>query len=84
MAVLIAKIYKIPYPKVFRQEKERLSIGKEAAKIKIDDFVPSDEKAKAILKESATEEKDKEENKEENKEEIMEEEVKVESTSEKN
>ena len=53
MAVLIAKIYKIPYPKVFRQEKERFSIGKEAAKIKIDDFVPSDEKAKAILKESA-------------------------------
>ena len=52
MAVLIAKIYKIPFPKKFREEKERLELGKEASKIKIADYVPSDEKAKAILKES--------------------------------
>lgn len=28
MSILLAKIYKIPYPKEFRQEKERFSLGK--------------------------------------------------------
>ena len=46
MAVLIAKIYKIPYPTNFRHEKERFALGKEASKIKVEEFVPSDEKAK--------------------------------------
>lgn len=58
MAALIAKIYKIPYPKNFREEKERRLLGKEALKIKIPDFVPSDEKAKQILKETAEEKKE--------------------------
>jgi hypothetical protein len=35
LAVLLAKIYKIPYPKNFRNEKEKLALGKEASKIKI-------------------------------------------------
>lgn len=53
MAVLVAKVYKIPFPKNFREEKERLFLGKEALKITIPDFIPSDEKAKSILKETA-------------------------------
>lgn len=57
MAVLVAKVYKIPFPKNFREEKERMYLGKEAASIKIPDFVPSDEKAKSILKETADEKK---------------------------
>ena len=46
LAVLIAKIYQIDYPKNFRTQQERLQIGKIARKIKISEFVPSDEKAK--------------------------------------
>lgn len=54
LAVLTAKIYQIPFPSNFRSEKERLAAAKQASAIKIEDFVPSDEKAKAILKEAAT------------------------------
>jgi hypothetical protein len=50
---MIAKIYQIDYPKNFRSETERLNIGKMACKVKIAEFVPSDEKAKEILKESS-------------------------------
>jgi hypothetical protein len=50
--VLLAKIYQIPYPQNFRSDKARLEIGKAASQIKIHEFVPSDEKAKAILKET--------------------------------
>lgn len=60
LAVLTAKIYQIPYPKNFRSGEERLAVGKQAAAVKVPDFVPSDEKAKAILKESA-DDKEKEE-----------------------
>lgn len=63
LAVLTAKIYQIPFPNNFRSEKERLIVGKQAAAIKIEDFVPSDEKAKAILKETTADDKEKEENK---------------------
>jgi hypothetical protein len=52
LAALLAKIYQIPFPQNFRSEKERLEIGKAASQIKIQEFVPSDEKAKAILKET--------------------------------
>lgn len=57
LAVLLAKIYQLPYPKEFRTEKERFAIGKAASKVKIHEFVPSDEMAKAILKETAADEK---------------------------
>lgn len=71
LAAMIAKIYQIDYPKNFRSETERLHIGKLASKVKVADFVPSDEKAKEILKESTEK---KEENAEEEKsEEVMQE-----------
>lgn len=35
LAALIAKIYQIPYPPNFRNEKERLLVGKQVSEIKI-------------------------------------------------
>lgn len=57
-AVMLAKIYNIVYPKDFRSEKERREVGKIAAKFKIDPFVPSDKKAKEIMKETKDNEKE--------------------------
>ena len=42
LAVLLAKMYQLPFPKDFRTEAERLINGKNASKIKIPEFVPSD------------------------------------------
>lgn len=48
LSVMLAKIYNIPYPPNFRSEEERHRIGEQAALIKVEPFVPSDEKAKQI------------------------------------
>ena len=61
LAVLTAKIYQVPFPSGFRTDKERQNGAKTASLIKIADFVPSDEQAKAILKESADDKKDEKE-----------------------
>lgn len=49
-AVMLAKIFNIAYPKDFRSDKERRDIGKIASKFVIEPFVPSDKKAKEIMK----------------------------------
>ena len=67
-AVLLSKNYNIPYPKDFRTVERRLEIGKQAAQIKVDPFVPSDKLAKEM--QSQVEQK---EDKEEVMEEVMEE-----------
>ena len=61
---MLSKNYNIPYPKDFRTVERRLEISRQAAKIKIDPFVPSDKLAKEM--ESEVEQK-------EDKEEVMEE-----------
>lgn len=50
-AVLLCKIFGVPFPKDFRTEERRRQISKDAAKIKVDPFVPSDK----VAKEMATE-----------------------------
>lgn len=48
VAVMVCKIYNIPYPKNFRTEEGKFEVGATAAKFKIEDFVPSDKKAQQI------------------------------------
>jgi hypothetical protein len=57
-AVMLAKIFNIPFPKNFRVDKERFEIGKIASKIKIEPFIPSDKKAKNIISESEKKKED--------------------------
>jgi hypothetical protein len=45
-AVLLCKIYEIPFPKDFRSEERRKQIVMDAAKIKVTHFIPSDKVAK--------------------------------------
>lgn len=70
---MTCKIFGIPYPKDFRTEERRKQIAKDAAKIKVKPFEPSDK----LAKEMATEVESKEEDKEKEKEE---EETKVQAT----
>lgn len=48
LSVMRAKVFNIPHPKDFRSGLARQSIAEDAAKIKVPDFKPSDEKAKSI------------------------------------
>ena len=47
-ACLRAKIFNIPIPKDARKDNTKLQIAEEAAKVKVPEFKPSDEKAKEI------------------------------------
>lgn len=60
-AVMLAKIFGLPFPKGFRTDKERLEIGKLASKVKIEPFVPSDKKAKSIMSDTEKKKDDEEE-----------------------
>lgn len=49
-AVLLCRVYKVPVPTDFRTSSKRLEIAAEAAKIKVEPFIPSDSLAKEMMK----------------------------------
>ena len=61
LAILMAKMYKLDYPKDFRSDERRKEIAKFAFKYKIEDFIPSKEKAQKINAEVEKDETEKEE-----------------------
>ena len=54
-AVMLAKIYDLVYPQDFRKDAKRFDIGKQAAGFTIEEFVPSDKRAKEISEEVSKE-----------------------------
>ncbi len=48
MAVMRAKIFNVDYPKDFRKKETKKKIAEMVSKVKVPDFVPNKEKAKAI------------------------------------
>eukprot|EP00826_Nyctotherus_ovalis_P044102 TRINITY_DN4733_c0_g3_i1.p1 TRINITY_DN4733_c0_g3~~TRINITY_DN4733_c0_g3_i1.p1 ORF type:complete len:529 (-),score=187.98 TRINITY_DN4733_c0_g3_i1:63-1649(-) len=71
MACLLANVWNVKEPEKARKAETRLKIAEEAASVKVNEFKPSEKKAKAI-----SEEVSKEDNKEESKEETKGEELK--------
>jgi hypothetical protein len=55
LAVMVCKIYNIPFPKNFRTEEGKLEVGALAVKFKVEEFVPSDKKAQEISEEISKE-----------------------------
>lgn len=64
VAVMRAKIFKIPLPENYRSDQVKQQMAIKASEILVPDFKPSDEKAKEISSEVNKDDKNKEEKKE--------------------